>query len=82
MDDANDEPLIVQLWLDLEKRVGWYRVRDIYSFGTFTVSVDVNLSIKLKGQKRFFKILSSHRVSISSFSFFICYFPHLENVKG
>lgn len=77
MDNANDEPLIVQLWLDLEKRFGWYRVRDIYSFGTFTVSVDVNLSIKLKGQKEFLKILSSHRVCISSFSFFICYFPHL-----
>lgn len=53
MDNAKDEPLIVQLWLNLEKRFGRDRGRDRLAFSAFTVSVDVNLSIRLEGQKRF-----------------------------
>lgn len=37
MDNAKDEPLIVQLWLDLEKRFGWDRVRVVFSSSTVTV---------------------------------------------
>ena len=37
VDSAEDEPLIVQLWLDLEKRLGRDCVRDVFVFGTFTV---------------------------------------------
>lgn len=43
MDNARDEPLIVQLWLDLEKRFGWDRVGVIFAFSIVTVSLDVTL---------------------------------------
>lgn len=70
VDNARDEPLIVQLWLDLEKRFGWDRVGVIFASSTVTVSLDVTLCERLKGQKKILKILFSHRVCISSFFLF------------
>lgn len=58
MDNARDEPLIVQLWLDLEKCFGWDRVGVVFASSTVTVSLDVTLCERLKGQKRFLKYFS------------------------
>lgn len=75
VDNARDEPLIVQLWLDLEKRFGWDRVGVIFASSTVTVSLDVTLCERLKGQKRFLKYFSVTGFALLLFSLFICYFP-------
>lgn len=48
MDNARDEPLIVQLWLDLEKRFGWDRVGVIFASSTVRVSPHSTLSERPK----------------------------------
>lgn len=54
VDNARDEPLIVQLWLDLEKRFGWDRVGVMFASSTVTVSLDHTLCEGLKGQQYIF----------------------------
>lgn len=51
MDNARDEPLIFQLWLYLEKRFGWDRVRVAFAASTVTVSLNVTLYERLDAQK-------------------------------
>lgn len=66
MDNAGDEPLIVQLWLDLEKRFGGNRVGVVFAFSTVTVSLDGTLCERLKRSKIFLKTRYTDRVCVSS----------------
>lgn len=70
MDNARDEPLIVQLWLDLEKRFGWDRVGVIFASSTVVVSLDVTLCERLKGHKKKIKYFSVTGFVFLLFSFF------------
>lgn len=72
MDNARDEPLIVQLWLYLEKCFGWDCVRVVFASSTVTVSLNVTLYGLVECPKNILKILVSHSISsFFSFLFFI-----------
>lgn len=75
MDNARDEPLIVQLWLDLEKRFGWDRVRVVYAPSTVTVSLDVTLCEKIKCERFSLNTLQSQGLYFFFFSYAIFGFP-------
>lgn len=76
MDNARDEPLMVQLWLDLEKRFGWDRVGVVFASSSVTGCYFNVKGCKAKKKEKIFKIFVSDGVCISSFfSFLLGFFP-------
>lgn len=81
MDNARDEPLIVQLWLELHERPGWDRVRVVFVSSAVTVSDGVDVweaGRPIKDfQKNFF--FFSHKVLYFLFYPLVLFFISLTN---
>lgn len=78
MDNARDEPLIVQLWFGLEKHFGWDRVRVVFASSTAAAPPDGALSDRLSD---YLNVLQKRRFYFFFYVIFLWEIFHLFEIK-
>lgn len=78
MDNARDEPRIVQLWFGLEKHFGWDRVRVVFASSTAAAPPDGALSDRLSD---YLNVLQKRRFYFFFYVIFLWEIFHLFEIK-